>query len=83
MTITIPRTSTVEHSPRLQPRRRSIAVATGESTATPRTDTKIMSRALPMDASAPATATIPAATSSVRIDMDTSTFIGRGSPPGV
>ena len=80
---TIPRTSTVEHSARLQPRRRSIAVATGERTATPRTDTRIMSRALPIDASAPATATIPAATSSVRTDMDTSTFMGRGSPPAV
>ena len=73
----------MEHSARLQPRRRSIAVATGERTATQRTDTKIMSRALPIEASAPATATMPVTTSNVRTDMDTSTFMGRGSPPGV
>ena len=42
-----------------------------------------MSRTLPIDASAQATATMPATTSIVRTDMDTSTFMGRGSPPGV
>ena len=73
MAITIPRTSTVEHSALLQRRRRSIAVATGERTATLKTDTKMISSALPIDASAPATATMPAATSSVRTEMDTTT----------
>ena len=70
---TIPRTSTVEHSARLQRRRRSIAVATGERTATLKKDTKMISSALPIDASAPASATMPAAKSSVRTDMDTTT----------
>ena len=73
MAMTVPRTSTVEHNALLQRRRRSIAVATGERTATLKTDTKMISSALPIDASAPATATMPAATSSVRTEMDTTT----------
>ena len=73
MTITIPSTSTVEHSPRLQPNRRSIAVTTGERTATLKTETKITSRTFAIDASAHATATAPATSRIVRIDIETST----------
>ncbi len=73
MAITMPNTSSVAHRALLQRRRRSIAVATGERTATLKTDTRMISSALPIDASAPATATMPAATSSVRTEMDTTT----------
>ena len=73
MTITIPSTSTVEHSPRLQPNRRSIAVTTGERTATLKTETKITRRTFAIDASAHATATTPATSRIVRIEIETST----------
>ena len=73
MTITIASTSTVEHSPRLQPSRRSIAVTTGERTATLKTETKITSRTFAIDASAHATATTPATSRIVRTDIETST----------
>jgi hypothetical protein len=71
-TITIPSTSTVEHRPRLQPSRSSIAVTTGERTATPKMETKITSRMLPIDASAHAMATAPATSRIVRIEIETS-----------
>ena len=67
MTITIPSTSTVEHSARLQPNRRSIAFTTGKRTATLKTETKIMSRTSVIETSAQATATV-AATSENRPD---------------
>ena len=73
MTITIPSTSTVEHSRRLQPNRRSIQVTTGKRTATLKTETKITSRTFAIDASAHAMATAPATSRIVRIEIETST----------
>src|SRR5581483_9556772 len=55
-TTTTASTSTVEQSPRLQPNRRSIAVTTGERTATLKTETRITSSTLAIDASAHAIA---------------------------
>jgi hypothetical protein len=72
-TVKIPSRRTVEQTARLQLRRRSIAVATGERTATLKTDTRMMSRTLPIDASANASATPPAARSSVRTEIATTT----------
>lgn len=73
MTTTIPSTSTVEHSPLLQPNRSSIQVTTGERTAMLKIDTKIRSRTLPIEASADMTATATATSKSVLIDIETST----------
>ena len=73
MTITIPSTSTVEHSARLQPNRRSIAFTTGKRTATLKTETKIMSRTSATETSAHATATVAATSRIVRIDIEAST----------
>jgi hypothetical protein len=67
-------TSTVEHSGQLQPsRRRSIPVANGERTATLKTETKMRSRTLLIDASAAPRATATAASRIVRIEIKTLT----------
>ena len=50
MTTMIASTSSVEHTRRLQPSRRSIPVANGERTATPKPETKMTSRTLLIDA---------------------------------
>jgi hypothetical protein len=70
MTTTIASTSTVEHSPRLQPKRRSIALTSGERTATLKSETKIMRRTFAIDASAQATAAMPATSRIVRIVIE-------------
>ena len=67
MTPRIASTSSVAHSPRLHPDRRSIAVTTGENTATLKTETKSTSRASAIDTNAQATARI------VRIEIETTT----------
>jgi hypothetical protein len=54
-------------------RARSIAVTTGESTATLKIATKIRRRTFAIDASAHAMATAPATSRIVRIDIETST----------
>jgi hypothetical protein len=71
MTTTIPDTSTSEHTRRLQPRRRSIAVATGERTATPKTETNRRSTTLLIDASAAPAAMTTATSRIVRIEIRT------------
>ena len=95
MTTMIASTSSVEHTRRLQPSRRSIAVATGERTATPKTETKMTSRTLLIDASDAPTATTSATNRIVRIEIETPTsrrlpsstssppepLSARGSPP--
>ena len=73
ITSTIASTSTVEHRPRLQPNRRSIAVTTGERTATLKSDTKMTRRTLEIEASAHATAATPATSSIVRRESETLT----------
>ncbi len=61
------------NSPWLQPNRRSIAVTTGERTATPKSDTKITRRTFAIDASAQATAAMPATTRIVQRESETLT----------
>jgi hypothetical protein len=79
MTSTITSTSRVEHSFRLQPDRRSIAVTTGERTATLRTETRITRMTFVIDASAHAIAAAAVTSRIVRTDTETSTFV-RSSP---
>jgi hypothetical protein len=64
-------TSTVEHHPRLHPNRRSIALTTGERTATLKSDTRITRRMFAIDASAQAMATAPATNRIVWIEIET------------
>jgi hypothetical protein len=80
MTITTPSTSTAAHRPRLQPHRRSIAVTTGERTATLKTETKMRRRTFAIDATAQAIATAPAISTIVRIDIEIS-MLRRPVPP--
>ena len=63
-------TSSVEHTRRLQPSRRSIPVANGERTA-PKPETKMTSRTLLIDAIEAPTATTMAANRIVRIEIET------------
>ena len=71
MTTMIASTSSVEHTRRLQPSRRSIPVANGERTATPKPETKMTSRTLLIDAIEAPTATTMAANRIVRIEIET------------
>ena len=81
-TITIASRSTAEDSLRLQRSRRSIALTTGERTATLKRETKMTRRTLAIDASAHATATTPAISRIVRIDTETSSWVRRACPAG-
>jgi hypothetical protein len=74
MTIAIASTSSVEHSRRLQPNRRSIQVTTGKRTAVLKMETKTTSRTFAIDASAHATAATAATRRIVWIEIVTSTF---------
>ena len=71
ITTTIATTSTVAHARRLQPSRRSIVVATGERTATHKTETNRRSRTLLIDASAAPAAMTTAAIRIVRTEIET------------
>ena len=71
MTTMIASTSSVEHTRRLQPSRRSIPVANGERTATPKPETKMTSRTLLIDAIEAPTATTMATDRIVRIEIET------------
>ena len=71
MTTMVASTSRVEHTRRLQPSRRSIPVANGESTATPKPETKMTSSTLRIDAIAAPTATTTATNRIVRIEIET------------
>ncbi len=71
MTTMIASTSSVEHTRRLQPSRRSIPVANGERTATPKPETKMTSRTLLIDAIETPTATTTATNRIVRIEIET------------
>jgi hypothetical protein len=75
MAITMATTSTTDERRRLQRSRRSIAVTTGESTATLKVDTKRTRRTLAMDVSAHATATTPATRRIVLTDSETSSSV--------
>jgi hypothetical protein len=84
MTTTIANTSTIEHTRRLQPRRRSIAVAIGERTATLKTETNKRSRTLLIDTSAAPAATTTATSPIVRIEIRTPSSrrrVSREFPP--
>ena len=80
-TITIVSTSTAADSLRLQRSRRSIALTTGERTATLKMETKMTRRTFAIDASAHATATTPATSRIVRIDTETSSWVRRAPRP--
>jgi hypothetical protein len=80
MTRTIPNTSTIEHIRRLHPSRRSIAVATGERTATLKTETNKRSRTLLIDTSAVPAAMTTATSRIVRTEIETPNSRRRGFP---
>ena len=71
MTTTIASMSTVEQTRRLQPSRRSIALASGKSTVTLKAETNRRSRTSRIDASAAPAATTTAVSRIVRIEIET------------
>jgi hypothetical protein len=74
MTTKVPTTSTGEDSFRLQWNRRSIKDATGNRTATLKTETKTMRRTFAIDANAHARATTPATSRIVWTEIETSSL---------